>query len=129
MNKIYWLIVFILGVFTIAGGIYFYNPLNVAVNDPALESFAKCVASSGATMYGAAWCPHCQKEKSNFGQYFKYINYVECPDNIKLCEDKKITGYPTWEFADGSRAEGEQGIKGISEKTGCLLGSAATTTK
>jgi hypothetical protein len=85
------------------------------------DGFAKCVVDKGLTMYGAAWCSHCQKEKVNFGDSFKYITYVECPDNIKLCTDKGVNGYPTWIDADGKKYEGEQGLDGLAKITGCTL--------
>ena len=52
---------------------------------PGLDLFAQCLASKKITMYGAVWCPHCQKQKAEFGASFKYVPYVECPDNEKLC--------------------------------------------
>jgi len=60
------------------------------------DAFAKCLTEKGFTMYGAEWCSHCKAEKAMFGSSFKYINYVECPDNLQLCIDKGIAGYPTW---------------------------------
>ena len=60
------------------------------------DAFAKCLTDKGWTMYGAVWCPHCKEQKDLFGTSFQYIKYVECPDNIQLCTDKWINGYPTW---------------------------------
>jgi len=60
------------------------------------DAFAKCLTSKGLTMYGAVWCPHCKDQKALFGDSFKYVNYVECPDNTELCLAKGIQGYPTW---------------------------------
>lgn len=85
------------------------------------DAFAKCVADKGLVMYGAVWCSHCQKEKASFGDSFKYITYVECPDNIKLCTDKGVNGYPTWIDSAGKKYEGEQGVDGIAKITGCTL--------
>jgi hypothetical protein len=85
------------------------------------DDFAKCVASKELTMYGAEWCSHCAAEKKAFGDSFKYINYVECPDNIKLCTDKGINGYPTWMDNTGKKYEGEQGLVGLAKITGCEL--------
>jgi thiol-disulfide isomerase/thioredoxin len=73
-------------------------------------------------MYGASWCPHCQKQKAAFGvDAFKYVNYVECPDNPKVCLDKKIKGYPTWIFPNGHRFEGEQSFEKLSKESSCPL--------
>ena len=40
---------------------------------------------------------------------------------IQICIDKKVEGYPTWEFADGSRKSGEVPLAELSQKTGCPL--------
>src|ERR1035437_6515709 len=72
------------------------------------DTFAQCIKDSGATFYGAFWCPHCQAQKKLFGTSAKLLPYVECstPDatgQLQICIDKKITGYPTWELKDGTR--------------------------
>lgn len=85
------------------------------------DDFAKCVADYGLTMYGAEWCSHCLAEKKAFGDSFKYINYIECPDNIQLCVDTGIIGYPTWVDKNGKKYEGEQGLKSIAQITNCEL--------
>lgn len=90
------------------------------------DNFAQCLKDKGAVFYGAFWCPHCQKQKAMFGKSAKLLNYVECstPDGNRqtpACQEKNITGYPTWEFADGSRENGEVSLQKLSEKTGCSL--------
>lgn len=87
-------------------------------------TFAQCLKDNGAVFYGAFWCPHCQAQKALFGNSAKLLPYVECsnPDGqtqTKVCNDRNITGYPTWEFADGSRVSGEQTFATLAEKTGC----------
>jgi hypothetical protein len=91
-----------------------------------LDTFAQCLEEKGAVFYGTFWCSHCQSQKVMFGKSVKYLPYVECStvngkDQLKICQDKNIKGYPTWEFADGSRLSGELPLKQLSEKTGCLL--------
>ncbi|MFW0837601.1 MAG: hypothetical protein ACKKL5_01230 [Candidatus Komeilibacteria bacterium] len=91
-----------------------------------LDEFAQCIDSSGATFYGAFWCPHCQNQKKDFGSSAKYLPYIECstPDGKgqkQICDDAGITGYPTWEFADGSRLNGEVALQTLADKTGCSL--------
>jgi hypothetical protein len=93
----------------------------VSINSEALDIFAKCTAEKGLAMYGAAWCSHCTAQKKLFGESFKYVNYVECPDNIKLCTDKGINGYPTWMDSAGKKYEGEQSFATIAQITGCEL--------
>lgn len=110
-----------------------------------LDSFATCIKASGATFYGAFWCPHCQAEKARFGSASHLLPYVECsqPDGqtqTQVCINKKITSYPTWEFpvnvpatatttATTSilRITGEQELIDLARQTGCVLPSNTTT--
>lgn len=91
-----------------------------------LDTFATCIKDSGATFFGAFWCPHCQNQKAMFGSSAKLLPYVECstPDGknqLKVCTDAGVTGYPTWEFVDGTRVDGEMSLARLSEKTNCPL--------
>lgn len=92
-----------------------------SIQQSVLDTFAQCVAEKKVTMYGAEWCPHCQREKALFGSSFKYVPYVECPENTQLCLDKGITGYPTWMDSNGKKYEGEQGLEGIAKISNCAL--------
>jgi hypothetical protein len=90
------------------------------------DSFAQCLTDSGAKMYGAFWCPHCKAQKEEFGKSWQYVDYVECSTadgngQLKTCTDANITGYPTWEFADGERLEGAVPFTTLAEKTGCQI--------
>ena len=86
-----------------------------------LTSFAQCLSSKNITMYGAEWCSHCKREKALFGSAFKYVPYVECPQNEKLCLDRGINGYPTWIDGNDTKYIGEQGLDGLSKISGCIL--------
>jgi len=91
-----------------------------------LDQFAQCLGEQGATFYGAFWCPHCQNQKKLFGKSEKYLPYVECSTTngsgqLPVCSEKGIESYPTWEFADGSRENGELSLSRLAEKTGCEL--------
>ena len=91
-----------------------------------LDGFAQCLKNKKVTFYGAFWCPHCQNQKKLFGRSARLLPYVECstPDGgsqLQICKDKKIEGYPTWEFADGSRESGELSLQTLAEKSGCEL--------
>ena len=90
------------------------------------DGLAQCLKDKGAVFYGAFWCPHCQEQKKMFGNSADLLPYVECsnPDGqsqTQACNDKNIQGYPTWEFADGSRLSGEQQPQALADKTGCAL--------
>lgn len=91
----------------------------------AIDSFADCLGKAGAKFYGAFWCPHCKEQKELF-QNSTHLSsvYVECstPDQsgqTKVCKDAGITGYPTWIFADGSKADGVQQFADLGAKTKC----------
>lgn len=117
------LIVLIIGL-AAATGIFLLASKN---NQPEkLDAFALCLKDKGAMFYGAFWCPYCQTQKVMFGKSAELIPYTECstPDGnnqLAVCQDKKIEGYPTWEFSDGSRETGEVPLEKLSEKTGCPL--------
>ena len=85
------------------------------------DNFAQCLTDKGVTMYGADWCPHCQNEKKAFGDSFRLITYVECPDNPQQCTDANVENYPTWILSDARRLVGEQGLEKLSEESGCIL--------
>lgn len=101
--------------------------LTYITNKPGkLDGFATCLKDSGAKFYGAFWCPHCRNQKELFGTSQKLIPYVECstPDGkgqTDICIEKKIEGYPTWIFADGSKLTGEIPLADLAAKTNCAL--------
>ncbi len=37
------------------------------------DSLAHCITQSGATFYGAFWCPHCRDQKTKFGTGAQYL--------------------------------------------------------
>lgn len=123
--------IYIIVAILIVGGVIGIKTLSNKESDTATNSvtpydtFAQCVGDSGATFYGAYWCPHCQAQKKLFNNS-KKLPYVECstPDGkgqLPICIDKEITGYPTWVFADGSRENGELTFEKLAEKTGCEI--------
>lgn len=111
----------LLAVAGIVGWLVYYK------NQPGkYDAFAKCLEDKEATFYGAFWCPHCRNQKAMFGKSAEYLPYVECSTSdgkgqLQICREQNITGYPTWEFADGTRESGELSLKRLSEKTGCSL--------
>ena len=90
------------------------------------DDFAKCLKDKGAIFYGTFWCSHCQNQKALFGKSAKYLPYTECSTadsngQLQVCKDANITSYPTWQFADASRTEGEISLEALAEKTTCVL--------
>lgn len=91
-----------------------------------LDAFATCIKDSGATYYGAFWCPNCKNQEALFGRSAKLLPRVECstPDGkgqLPICQEKKVEGYPTWDFASGTRVTGTQSLERLSELTSCPL--------
>lgn len=107
-------------------GIVYWAYSNFQTGPTNLGPFAQCLKDKGAVFYGAFWCPHCQNQKGFFGTAADQLPYVECSTldgsgQTQECIDKKITGYPTWIFADGSRLSGEVKLQMLADKTGCTL--------
>lgn len=118
-------IIFIVLVIVVVGGVGLYFGLKTEKSGK-LDVFAQCLKTSGAQFYGTFWCTHCQNQKKMFGTSSQYLPYIECstPDGseqLQVCKDKGIEGYPTWVFADGTRLSGELPLATLAEKTSCLL--------
>ena len=91
--------------------------------DPQLRALALHLAETGATFYGAYWCPRCQQQKALFEASAKRLPYVECsPDGrssplSKACVAKKIKNYPTWILGD-RRITGLQTPRSLAAASG-----------
>src|SRR5262245_35820130 len=94
-----------------------------AAEDPATRALAIHVAQSGAKMYGAYWCPHCQEQKEIFGPSASRLPYIECSPGgrsapqAQECRDAKIESYPTW-IINGKRFEQVMNQKQLADATG-----------
>jgi thiol-disulfide isomerase/thioredoxin len=123
--KIFLLVVglLILGVIALA----FMREGDTGPKEPGkYDALAMCLKDKGAVFYGAYWCVHCKATKKLFGSSAKLLPYVECStadgnSQLQICKDKKIEGYPTWEFSDGSRMSGELSLETLASKTSCEL--------
>ena len=84
---------------------------------------AKYLKDNGVVKYSAYWCPNCLNQSELFGkQAYRELNVVECArDGInsqtKLCIDKKIKGFPTWEI-NGKLILGVLSLNELSKLTG-----------
>jgi hypothetical protein len=104
-----------------------------AGNVPDYTPLAQCMKDAGAKFYGAFWCPHCQATKKLFGKGASALPYIECSapntqDQLPICNEAGIKGYPTWVFADGSRLTGEQTLETLAERTNCPITQAVQST-
>jgi thiol-disulfide isomerase/thioredoxin len=120
-NKIIFMVIFIILGLGLAVGLSVFENKGPGKYD----ELAQCVKNSGAKFFGAFWCPHCADQKRIFGKSAKLLPYTECsnPDRSQnqTCIDAKITGYPTWEFKDGSRLTEVLEPTKLAELTQCTL--------
>jgi len=81
-----------------------------AAEDPMARALAEHLSQSGAVMYGAHWCEHCQQQKDLFGAAARRLPYIECSTGgpgtpqTATCRNRGIKTYPTW-FINGQRYE------------------------
>ena len=113
-------------VIILAGAGFFYFKQSSGPGPTNYDSFAKCLTEKGVKMYGAFWCTHCQNQKKAFGSSWQYVDFVECstPDGksqMGECSAAEIKGYPTWDFGNGTRREGEVSFSEIGKLSGCAL--------
>jgi hypothetical protein len=91
------------------------------------DSFAKCLATKNARMYGLYWCPHCADQKREFGSSFHYVPYIECASEndphelTPTCKAAGVKLFPSWQFGADPPKEGVLTLQELSQKTGCSL--------
>lgn len=86
-----------------------------------LDSFAQCLTDSGVVVYGDRRCPVCQEQEAMFGDSWRFIRYVECPEEPQVCTAAGVRGVPAWIFADGTKKYGELSLEELAEASGCVL--------
>ena len=90
-------------------------------------SFAECLATKNARMYGLYWCPHCADQKREFGSSFRYVPYIECASEndphelTPACKAAGVKLFPSWQFGAEPPKEGVLTLQELSQKTGCSL--------
>jgi len=96
-----------------------------AADAASLSDFGRCLASKGAVFYGASWCPYCQKQRQMLGAAMSGVRYVECSvdggreASASACTAAKVSSYPTWVFANGTRANGANTVAELAAISGC----------
>ena len=120
MKKIIWILIAVL----LIGGLVWL--VRTPGRPGKLDAFATCIKESGATYYGAFWCPNCKNQEALFGRSARFLPRVECstPDGkgqLPVCQEAGVTGYPTWDFANGERVTGTLPLERLSELTSCPL--------
>ena len=91
------------------------------------DSFARCLATKNARMYGLYWCSHCADQKREFGSSFRYVPYIECASEndphelTAACKAAGVKLFPSWQFGSDPPKEGVLTLQELSQKTGCSL--------
>jgi hypothetical protein len=86
-------------------------------------SLAEHLRKSGATMYGAFWCPHCHTQKQLFGSAaWSKVSYIECGEggqgvNIPACNQAGIKAFPTWRI-NGKNYPGTMSLFKLAKLSG-----------
>lgn len=85
---------------------------------------AQCLTTKGVKLYGAYWCPHCNSQKTMFGDAIQYVSYIECDakgenGDPEACNTAGITAYPTWVNADKEQLTGSRDPQVVAEWAGC----------
>ena len=86
-------------------------------------ALAKYLKDNGVVKYSAYWCPNCLNQSELFGkQAYRELNVVECSrdgknSQTKLCLDKKIKGFPSWEI-NGEIILGVKTLEELSKLSG-----------
>ncbi len=79
------------------------------------EALAKELSAQGWTVYGTDRCSWCIKQKDDFGDGFKYINYVNCEENRQACIEAGISGIPCWLSPDGTLHPGYHNLTRLAQ--------------
>ncbi len=80
----------------------YYSGLFSPRAQPELQALALHLKDTGASFYGASWCPTCTQQKALFGGAAKDLPYVECSPGGRggpvamACVNAGIENYPTW---------------------------------
>lgn len=85
-----------------------------------VDAFAQCLTNRGMKMYGVNGCGFCQQQKNMFGAAFTYIDYIDCIQQGQVCDQKGITGYPTWEDGSDNFYLGVQSFSSLGRISDCL---------
>lgn len=82
------------------------------------EAVAKCIGEK-SIFYSQEGCIHCINQKKLFGENVKFLNIYDCTSNWTYCEEKGITGTPTWILFNGTIIEGKREINYLANAMEC----------
>jgi len=82
------------------------------------EDLAKCLTEKGVVMYGSAYCSHCSAQKSEFGNAFEFVTYVECTEEQSKCLEAGAQYVPMWKI-NNQNYFGAKNLSELSRLSGC----------
>lgn len=83
---------------------------------------AQCLTATGAKLYTASWCGHCQNQKAAFLDGLEYLDHTDCAVDegwAPVCKDAGIEAVPTWVFADGTTKAGNTPLVDLAARAEC----------
>jgi uncharacterized membrane protein/glutaredoxin len=98
-------------------------PAVINSSTPEAIALADHLTTTGAVMYSAWWCPHCNDQKQLFGkEAVERLTIVECAadgrdSQTELCAAKGVQGFPSWEI-DGQLDSGARSLEKLAELSG-----------
>ncbi|MEK6899908.1 MAG: hypothetical protein AABX05_02175 [Nanoarchaeota archaeon] len=102
-----------------------YSPKLAAVdsNYHISHEAAQCLADN-SVLYGNEGCHWCDEQKKEFGSEWETFksSYIECSSSRvskMICEQEKISSYPTWKFKNGKVIEGYKPLEEVVKIAGC----------
>lgn len=81
------------------------------------DSEKQSAGTSAIVMYGKDSCPWCKRQKTELGDMWDKVEYVNCASEGSVCEEKEISALPTW-VINGERSEGFMKKDEFSKKCG-----------
>ncbi len=98
---------------------YSNEPEEDSSQEGEMERFINCLADNNFIIYGEEWCGFCTELVNQFGGY-DIVDpiYVECTEEVDLCQEKGIQGYPTIHL-EGERFPGTRNLSDFAQYTGC----------
>ena len=81
----------------------------------------ECLAEKGVKIYGANWCGYTKAFVQALGGYEVIAPiYVECTEEVELCSQEEVRGYPTTKI-NGEAYSGSRDYEGLAQATGCAV--------
>ena len=100
----------------IAGAIIYTKNTGLAVKDLPSEEVARYIGEH-SVLYVQTGCHACKVQEDLFGENYKYLNTINCFEDIQACVSLGIEATPTW-IINGEKYVGVQSVEKLKELTG-----------